>query len=725
MAELTPQERLQPALLDRLTDDEPDKKQEPREQRVMSKQPPARRRCCAIWRGCSTPRGSKPSVDLSGAPHVRRSVHQLRPAGAVGPRRVVARRRRARARDPAGDPRLRAAHPAGHAAGQGARSQASALDHHNVIGVEIHGPALGPAGAARAARAHRDRPRDRPGRDRRSRARRGRPEWIRGCSGYYNLELQHLREMGAEFAQQFPKIAARLGMNGLEVADPVRRAAARGRRLPRRARAAQARRRVPALHAGAARDRLSALPGADAVDAGRAAQAGHAGDPNLADGLENVSRAARTMQSALPADDVTACEFRTAHDVTLWPIEIVSASYFSFAPDLPLNALPVAQRIKGGLRIRLKTTAGSEVLPDGARPPAVLPRRARRRRQQAVRAVPRRSARRAASLPAATGATGCARVPAARRRIRPVGFDDDEALLPVTLRSFQGYRLLQEYFAFPQRYRFFELSGLGAGRQARRRRRDRDRHAVRPRRRRRSRASSTRRTSRCSARRRSICSPSAPIASMSATARTSTTSCPTARGRWISRSTRSPRSSATARRRTASSRSCRSTRRYSADSRHRAHGVFHDAARAASAVVDAEAARDRGRATSAPRSSCRWSIGGGAVQRRPAAALGPDALHESRSVAADADRHRRRPTSRSTSRRRSTSIRVVSGPSRPHAPLADGAVAWRAISHLSLNYLSLVNTTPQEGAAALRELLELYAPAADRRANGRSRASGR
>ncbi|MGA8052801.1 MAG: type VI secretion system baseplate subunit TssF, partial [Burkholderiales bacterium] len=38
--------------------------------------------------------------------------------------------------------------------------------------------------------------------------------------GYYNQELQHLREMGAEFAQQFPKIAARLGMEGMEVADP-------------------------------------------------------------------------------------------------------------------------------------------------------------------------------------------------------------------------------------------------------------------------------------------------------------------------------------------------------------------------------------------------------------------------------------------------------------------------------------------------------------------------
>ncbi len=36
MAELTPKERLQPSLLDRLTDDEPDKTQESRQRRVLS-----------------------------------------------------------------------------------------------------------------------------------------------------------------------------------------------------------------------------------------------------------------------------------------------------------------------------------------------------------------------------------------------------------------------------------------------------------------------------------------------------------------------------------------------------------------------------------------------------------------------------------------------------------------------------------------------------------------
>src|SRR5205085_8224160 len=37
---------------------------------------------------------------------------------------------------------------------------------------------------------------------------------------YYNQELQYLRELGGEFAEEFPKVAARLGMSGIEVADP-------------------------------------------------------------------------------------------------------------------------------------------------------------------------------------------------------------------------------------------------------------------------------------------------------------------------------------------------------------------------------------------------------------------------------------------------------------------------------------------------------------------------
>src|ERR1700683_2927060 len=37
---------------------------------------------------------------------------------------------------------------------------------------------------------------------------------------YYNRELQFMRETGAEFAHQYPRVAARLGLDGLECADP-------------------------------------------------------------------------------------------------------------------------------------------------------------------------------------------------------------------------------------------------------------------------------------------------------------------------------------------------------------------------------------------------------------------------------------------------------------------------------------------------------------------------
>jgi type VI secretion system protein ImpG len=44
--------------------------------------------------------------------------------------------------------------------------------------------------------------------------------------------------------------------------------------------------------------------------------------------------------------------------------------------------------------------------------------------------------------------------------IKPLGFEDNQALLPYTRRSFQGYRFLQEYFAMPERFLFVELTDL-------------------------------------------------------------------------------------------------------------------------------------------------------------------------------------------------------------------------------------------------------------------------
>ena len=54
------------------------------------------------------------------------------------------------------------------------------------------------------------------------------------------------------------------------------------------------------------------------------------------------------------------------------------------------------------------------------------------------------------------------------------------------------------------------------------------------------------------------------------------------------------------------------------------------------------------------------------------------------------------------------SIRAIKGPSKPYSSLREGNVAWQFINHLSLNYLSLLHSSEAEGAAALREMLELY-----------------
>ncbi|MBZ9782250.1 type VI secretion system baseplate subunit TssF [Pseudomonas sp. REP124] len=45
-------------------------------------------------------------------------------------------------------------------------------------------------------------------------------------------------------------------------------------------------------------------------------------------------------------------------------------------------------------------------------------------------------------------------------RVRPVGFAEEEALIPYPLNTFRGYRYLQEYFAFQDKFLFVDVNGL-------------------------------------------------------------------------------------------------------------------------------------------------------------------------------------------------------------------------------------------------------------------------
>ena len=140
---------------------------------------------------------------------------------------------------------------------------------------------------------------------------------------YYNLELQHLREMGAEFALQFPKVAARLGMNGLEVTDPyVERLLEGVGFLAARVHLkldAEFPRFTQALLETVYPHYLAPTPSMLVAQCVPEAK-----EPNLAAGV-TIPRGT-TMQGVMGAGDATACEFRTAQDVSLWPLEIVSAN---------------------------------------------------------------------------------------------------------------------------------------------------------------------------------------------------------------------------------------------------------------------------------------------------------------------------------------------------------------------------------------------------------------
>ncbi|HEY5742961.1 MAG TPA: type VI secretion system baseplate subunit TssF, partial [Terrimicrobiaceae bacterium] len=58
-------------------------------------------------------------------------------------------------------------------------------------------------------------------------------------------------------------------------------------------------------------------------------------------------------------------------------------------------------------------------------------------------------------------------------------------------------------------------------------------------------------------------------------------------------------------------------------------------------------------------------------------------------------------------------VRCLTVPTPPKPPYADGELGWRIVSHLSLNYLSLLDGPADEGALALRQLLGLYVDRAD------------
>ncbi|RFU48318.1 type VI secretion system baseplate subunit TssF [Paraburkholderia sp. DHOC27] len=275
---------------------------------------------------------------------------------------------------------------------------------------------------------------------------------------HYNTELAHLREMGAEFAQQFPKIAARLGLSGFEVSDPYVERLLEGTAFL----AARVQLKLEEEFPRFTQQLTQVvLPQAVCPTPSMliARLAPDLANPNLATGFTVPRNAA--LYAPHPGGEANACEFRTGADVTLWPIELTDVHYLSQISDLPLATLPgtraLARRVKGALRLQLTAAEGLSFdlltldrlrlhFSGGDDTAWSLFERVTGSALAIVISTPQRPASHIQTL--------------AGDAIQCVGFDDDEALLPVTPNAFQGYRLLHEYFAFAPRFRFAEIEGL-------------------------------------------------------------------------------------------------------------------------------------------------------------------------------------------------------------------------------------------------------------------------
>ncbi|MGN4075220.1 type VI secretion system baseplate subunit TssF [Burkholderia gladioli] len=277
---------------------------------------------------------------------------------------------------------------------------------------------------------------------------------------YYNRELQHVREMGAEFASAYPKIAGRLGMEGFECADPYVERLLEGFAFL----AARVQLKLDAQYPVFTQHLLemvyphylSPIPSMAVVQL----------HPDTAEDLPPAGHAVArhtVLRSLTGFGERTACEYRTAHEVRLWPLELAEARYFDTPAALAAAGLvpPPGRAARAGLRLRFRTLAGAEA------------------KMLALDTLPVYLAG-ADELPAllyeqllANGLGYTVRTASAsegefvelhheRAALRASGFDEEQAMLPYGSRSFSGYRLLQEYFACPERFRFVEFTGLRA-----------------------------------------------------------------------------------------------------------------------------------------------------------------------------------------------------------------------------------------------------------------------
>ena len=266
---------------------------------------------------------------------------------------------------------------------------------------------------------------------------------------YYNRELTYIRKLAAEFAEAHPKIAGRLRLSADAVEDPYVARLIEGFAFLN----ARIRHKLDddfpeltdALLSVLYPHYLAPVPSMSIVrfDA----------QPDLTSPYR-IPRGTEIESETVGGE---SCVFRTCYPVELWPARIEAASLSGRPLVAPAN--PRAGGAVASLRLTLSCLSPemnfTELAPDRLR--FFL-----RGQPQQVYPLYELIMNNTVSVALANSASDPEPVILGPECIRPVGFDRDEGMLDYPARSFVGYRLLTEYFTFPEKFLFFDITGLSS-----------------------------------------------------------------------------------------------------------------------------------------------------------------------------------------------------------------------------------------------------------------------
>ncbi len=288
--------------------------------------------------------------------------------------------------------------------------------------------------------------------------------------GYYERELVFLRRMGAEFARKYPKIATRLLLDEEKIEDP------------------HVERMIEAFAFLTGRiglkldDELPEItesfinllyPHYLAPIPSTAIAQFSFGSPN--DKLTSVQKLERGVRLNSRPVDGTPCRFRSCFDVDLMPLELESAALESPAPKdargkFADSHIRLSLRCYGDANLHEMKRGDNGEPPESIRfyldgdPQLVFPLyEIIFNHAVSVEIRPKDQPLGDRALKTITNIRLKLPDPVilkAAEAIKQVGFSDDQAILPYTKRSFAGYRLLTEYFSFPYKFLFFDIFGL-------------------------------------------------------------------------------------------------------------------------------------------------------------------------------------------------------------------------------------------------------------------------